>query len=111
MTTINIVETTAITYERIADITRLMLKAAHAKDWPRMTELEALCAIEIEKVTSASPEPVSGAALQSKIASIHQILAHDREIRDLLNPWMLRMDALLSGKTKPAPYQFNKPAN
>ncbi len=102
---------TSIPYARIADITSLMLKAARAKDWPKMTELEELCAIEIEKITSATAAPISGAALQSKIASIHKILAHDREIRDLLNPWMLRMDALFSGQTKPMPYQFNKPSS
>jgi flagellar protein FliT len=98
-------------YERIADITSLMLKAARAKDWLKITELEALCAIEIEKINNAKPVPATGPALKSKIASIHKILAHDREIRDLLNPWMVRMDALLSGKTKPVPYQFNKPAH
>lgn len=86
-----------------------MLKAARAKNWPKITELEALCALEIEKITHAAPKPATGAALQSKIASIHKILAHDREIRELLNPWMLRMDAMFSGKTKPMPYQFNKP--
>lgn len=106
---INTVKDSTITYERIADITSLMLKAARAKDWPKITELEALCAFEIEKITNAVPEPATGAALQSKIASIHKILAHDREIRDLLNPWMLRMDALFSGKTKPMPYPLNKP--
>jgi flagellar protein FliT len=102
---------TSIPYARIADITSLMLKAARAKDWPKMTELEGLCAIEIEKITSAPAQPITGTALQSKIASIHKILAHDREIRDLLNPWMLRMDALLGGQTKPKPYRFNKPSS
>ncbi len=108
---INTAKDSSITYERIADITSMMLKAARAKDWPKITELEALCAIEIEKITSAKPEPITGEALQSKIASIHKILAHDREIRDLLSPWMLRMDALFSGKTKPMPYQLNKPSS
>lgn len=103
------VKDTSITYERIADIMSLMLKAARAKDWPKLTELEALCAIEIETITQTRPEPITGKALQSKIASIHKILAHDREIRDLLNPWMLRMDALFNGNTKPTPYQFRKP--
>lgn len=88
----------SIIYERIADITSLMLGAARAKDWQKIAELEALCAEEVAKITTATPEPLTGAALDRKIASIHKILAHDREIRDLLNPWMLKMDALLSGK-------------
>lgn len=108
---INTVKDASLTYEHIADITSMMLKAARAKDWPKMTELEGLCAVEIKKITSAKPEPITGIALQRKMISIHKILAHDREIRELLNPWMLKMDALLSGKTKPMPYQFNKPSS
>lgn len=96
---IDIVKDSHIIYERIADITSLMLVAVRAKDWQKIAELEALCAIETKKITSTTPEPLTGAALDRKIASIHKILAHDREIRDLLNPWMLKMDALLSGKT------------
>lgn len=99
----------SIIYERIAHITSLMLSAARAKDWHRIQELESLCAAEIEKITNATPEPLTGAALQRKIVSIHKILADDREIRDLLSPWMLRMDALLNGKLKPSSYYSNKP--
>jgi flagellar protein FliT len=98
-----------IIYERIADITSLMLVAVRAKDWQKIAELEALCAIETKKITSTTPEPLTGAALDRKIASIHKILAHDREIRDLLNPWMLKMDALLSGKTTKVSSKIKSP--
>ena len=106
---IDIVERATIIYERIAEVTSQILTAARDKDWHKVSELEAECALEVQKLRSAKFEPLAGTELQRKIASIHKILAHDREIRDLLNPWMARMDALLSGKTKPTPYVFSKP--
>lgn len=95
----NVVEGAAIIYERIAEVTSQILAAARDKEWHKIAELEAQCAIEVQKLKSAQLEPVAGAELQRKIASIHKILAHDREIRDLLSPWMTRMDALFNGKT------------
>lgn len=96
-------------YERIAELTTRILQAARAKDWPWLAELEADCAAEAEKITQHPHEPLTGAALQRKISSIHKILADDREIRDLMNPWMVRLTAILDGKTPTTDYKFSKP--
>lgn len=89
-----------ISYEKIAEVTSQILAAARDKEWHKIPDLEAQCAVELQKLKAAEKAPLAGAELQRKIASIHKILAHDREIRDLLNPWMKQMDALFKRPAK-----------
>lgn len=96
-------------YENIADLTTLMLQAVRAEDWNRLAELETACAALVEKISKQPHEPLTGPALDRKLSSIRKILAHDREIRDFMNPWMVRLTAMLEGKTPNTGYSFSKP--
>ena len=87
---------TVALYEEVAQITSKMLHAAHRHDWDRLTELEAGCANCIERLKGcAAEETLSAEARQQKIALLKIILANDRQIRQLTEPWMQRVSELL----------------
>jgi flagellar protein FliT len=76
-------------YELVAEVTNQMLMAAKQQDWEKLTELEGSCSNYVEQLkTLEEDEPLTGDARARKLASIKQILADDREIRNLVSPWM-----------------------
>ena len=83
-------------YEAAAKITREMLLAARALNWQRFSELETSCADEIRWVKlRKSLAPLSPLQRNRKIDVISSILADDREIRLLTEPWMSELSSLL----------------
>lgn len=83
-------------YQAISDITDRMLEAARARDWEHFCELEARGATHVQTLRS------HGAAIdlpqelrEQKIEIIHQILARDRSIRDITDPWMAQLAILI----------------
>ncbi len=83
-------------YEEVARLTGNMLSAAHESDWDRVVELEAGCANCIESIKGCKvPEALSESARQQKVELLKLILANDREIRKLSEPWMQRISHLL----------------
>jgi flagellar protein FliT len=83
-------------YEEVARLTGNMLSAAHQSDWDRLVELEAGCADCIESLKGCQvPEALSESARQQKVEMLKTILANDREIRKLTQPWMQRIGRLL----------------
>lgn len=77
-----------------------MLAAARSRDWKRLSELEAACAEYAVMITvQAAENPLTGHELEKKIASIKKILADDKEIRNLVEPWMVRLSAMFEGQT------------
>ncbi|MFL6659895.1 MAG: flagellar protein FliT [Massilia sp.] len=85
-------------YETVSDLTGQMLQAAQSRDWENLAVLESHCASHIERLKENEPPAAAlPAALRArKVAIIHRILAHDREIRDLTTPWMAELAALIS---------------
>ncbi|MDP3308734.1 flagellar protein FliT [Methylotenera sp.] len=85
-----------VIYETVAGLTKQMLSAAKQQDWDTLAELEAYCAQHVAtlKVTE-SLLPLAGDARARKLASIKSILADDREIRNIVSPWMLRLNSLM----------------
>lgn len=84
-------------YASVADITDQMLSAARAGDWDRVTALETHCARHVATLKSdESPVALSGAARERKVAMIQKILADDREIRNIAQPWMAQLSALMN---------------
>lgn len=84
-------------YASVADITDQMLSAARAGDWDRVTALETHCARHVATLKSdESPAALSGAARERKVAMIQKILADDRQIRDIAQPWMVQLSALMN---------------
>jgi flagellar protein FliT len=78
-------------YETMADISGQMLIAARAANWAQLESLEQLCARHVEKLKSGDRENTVGELRERKIRYIQKILADDREIRNITEPWMTRL--------------------
>lgn len=84
-------------YEAIAQITRQMLTATQHQDWEKLKQLELTCASYVEQLKLFEAQklsPITGEAYQRKLVSIKQMLADDREIRNLITPWMIKLENL-----------------
>lgn len=84
-------------YQAISDITDQMLVAARACDWERFCALESYGAGHVQTLRNhdaavALPDVVR----EQKIRIIHQILARDRAIRDITEPWMAQLSILIN---------------
>jgi flagellar protein FliT len=87
---------TIVVYETVAGLTKQMLLAAKQEDWDTLAELEAHCAEQVATLKlTESTLPLPGDARARKLASIKSILADDREIRNIVSPWMLRLNSLM----------------
>lgn len=83
-------------YEEVARPTGSMLSAAHQHDWDRLLDLEAGCAHCIESLKRCPvATPLDETARQQKVDLLKRILENDREIRQLIEPWMHRIGHLL----------------
>jgi flagellar protein FliT len=80
-------------YETLAGLTSKMSAAAQAGDWTTLTILEKQCASQAAAVETGVPA-LTGAPRMRKIDLLKQIMANDRAIRDVTEPWMGRLDAL-----------------
>ena len=85
-------------YESVCDLTGQMLQAAQERDWENLATLESHCATHISALKADEPAAANlPAPLRArKVEMIHQILRHDREIRDLTTPWMAELAALIN---------------
>lgn len=87
---------TIMVYEKVAGLTKQMLLAAKQQDWDSLTELEIYCAQQVATLRhTESALPLPSDIRARKLASIKSILADDREIRNIVSPWMLRLNSLM----------------
>ena len=75
-------------YENIAGLTAKMAGAATTGDWNGLAAMEKQCAAQAAGVETGVPD-LAGAARLRKIDLIKQILANDRAIRAVTEPWQL----------------------
>ena len=84
-------------YETVADITHKMLAAARDGDWEQLAVLESHCASHVATLKQDEPlTPLTGVVREKKVTIIKQILAHDREIRNITEPWMEHLAVLIN---------------
>lgn len=74
-------------YENIAGLSTQMAAAARMGDWDGVGKLETQCT-SAARATATGVPALDGAPRMRKIDLLKQILANDREIRDLADPWM-----------------------
>ncbi|MPQ59837.1 MULTISPECIES: flagellar protein FliT [Duganella] len=74
-------------YENIAGLSTQMAAAARMGDWDGVGKLETQCT-SAARATATGVPALDGAPRLRKIDLLKQILANDREIRDLADPWM-----------------------
>ena len=83
-------------YETVAVITDKMLLAARSGDWEELAVLESHCASHVEILKQGEPPtPLTGETRLRKVQIIKKILADDRAIRDIAEPWMARLSQLM----------------
>lgn len=84
-------------YESVADITEQMLAAARDSDWERLAALESRCASHVRTLEKGEPRSaLTGAMRERKLTIIQRILADDREIRNITEPWMAQLSSLMN---------------
>jgi flagellar protein FliT len=84
-------------YQTVSDLTGQMLQAAQSRDWEHLAALESDCASHVQTLKDGEPvAPLSGAIRERKVKIIREILAHDREIRNLVTPWMAELACLIN---------------
>jgi flagellar protein FliT len=94
---------TIMTYKAILATTGKMLAAAQNKEWDKLVSLEQECRQLTEMLIKENPEPIlDKELLQNKIRIIHQILDDDAQIRAITEPWVIRLQDILSvnGRTR-----------
>ena len=84
-------------YEAVAVITDQMLAAARDGDWNQLLALESRCAHQVAILkTEEPPTPLAGAMRERKARIIQKILEDDRQIRNITEPWMAQLAALIN---------------
>ncbi len=85
-------------YETVADITDKMLAAARTGDWEQLAALESRCSSQVEviKQNDQARQPLTPVARDHKARIIKKILEDDRQIRDITEPWMAQLSAMMN---------------
>lgn len=87
------------TYESILAVTAQMLDAARAADWDLLVDRERKCRKLVESVmraNSANQMALEPRLRERKVEIIRKVLADDAEIRNLTEPWMQRLQHMLT---------------
>jgi flagellar protein FliT len=84
-------------YENVATITDQMLAAARNGDWEQLAALETHCADQVSILKTGEPAlPLTGDMRVRKVEIIKKILADDKEIRNITEPWMNKLSKLIN---------------
>ena len=86
-------------YDQIVEASSQMLSAARISDWDGLVEAEMVCANLISKVGTLSKRAViSESGNFYRMNVIRRVLAHDAEIRTLVEPRLLKLEGFLHGR-------------
>jgi flagellar protein FliT len=87
-------------YQAIEKASQDMLEAARQGNWDQVLKLEGACVLLISQLKHiAAEQPLGGDEAQFKSRIMQRILVNDAEIRQLAEPWLEDLDALLAGRT------------
>jgi flagellar protein FliT len=78
-------------YENLATLTGQMASAAQAGDWKNFDQLGSETKVETRAAATGVPA-LDGAKRLRKIDLLKQLMANDRAIRDVTDPWMGQLD-------------------
>ena len=88
-------------YEAIERASQDMLEAARGGNWDEVVKLESACAVLIAQLKHAAAQrPLESEEAKLKSRIMQRILVNDAEVRQLAEPWLEDLDALLAGRTK-----------
>ncbi|HEU4817200.1 flagellar protein FliT [Janthinobacterium sp.] len=78
-------------------MTNKMVVAARSSDWNDLDALENQCASAASATMAGKVPALAGASRLRKIDLLKQILANDREIRAITEPWMTQLSNAMPG--------------
>jgi flagellar protein FliT len=81
-------------YENLADLTGQMTHAAKAGDWHEFAQLNMEVRAQAAPAAAGLPA-LTGAKRLTKIDLLKQLMANDRAIRDVTEPWDDQVDRAL----------------
>lgn len=81
-------------YENLADLTGQMTHAAKAGDWHEFAQLNMEARAQVAPAVAGMPA-LTGAKRLNKVALLKQLMANDRAIRDVTEPWDEQVDRAL----------------
>lgn len=81
-------------YENLAGLTGQMAQAAKAGDWNEFAQLNLEAKVEAAAAAAGMPA-LEGAKRLSKIELLKQLMANDRAIRDVTEPWNAQVERAL----------------
>jgi flagellar protein FliT len=82
-------------YENIAALSGRMAIAARDGDFDGLAQLETQCALHASSTRTGVP-PLEGAQRLRKIDLLKQIMANDRAVRDVTEPWHGQIERAMS---------------
>ena len=84
-------------YETLSQISAQMLTAARAHDWEELDALGTRYVRETETIKAETPcDALTRVQRLKKGQIIREILDNDRAIRDITQPWMRELQALMN---------------
>ncbi|HQR21427.1 MAG TPA: flagellar protein FliT [Burkholderiaceae bacterium] len=86
-------------YEAIAASSRRMLDAARRDDWDQVSREEDRCRALISGLKQAGAADGVPIGRRQRLALLRAMLADDAEIRELSEPWLKQLEALLNGRS------------
>lgn len=81
-------------YENLAGLTGQMAQAAKAGDWNEFAQLNLEAKVEAASAVAGVPA-LDGAKRLRKIDLLKQLMANDRAIRDVTEPWNAQVERAL----------------
>jgi flagellar protein FliT len=89
-----------LTYEYIAKLTSEMVIAARTSNWDALSQLEDACADQSRRIEESPAPALTGESRLRKTDLLKKILANDRAIREITEPWMAQMTNIMNGSSK-----------
>ena len=91
-------------YDDMLQVSHQMVEAAQRQDWDTLTELESICATYVKQIQLAKRQTdLTSTEVQTKVAYLMKILADDRRVRDLSEPWMVELASMMAPKARLRP--------
>lgn len=83
-------------YAAMAEVTARMLAAARREDWDTVAAEEHCCRAIADELEAIGDVDLSEAEADAKHRLVLRMLADDAAIRELAEPWMKKLEDLLS---------------
>lgn len=85
-------------YENVANIMQQMVMAARNGNWEQLATLEERCADQVNTIRKKDVmnKPLPASMREYKARLLEKILEDDRQIRNITEPWMTQLSALMN---------------